>query len=164
MDIDDDNKNIITTTIIEKDNNEFSTYNEGIEIINNSTIKINNEEAPIKIKFNHKGIHVLKVRETDKMKYVIDKYCSEVGINSAQISFCYNYMDFTYNKIVDKKISEIITNADKKSKEMNIYVTELERESIVNIDIENDFEEKFIDKKDNRIIYFIIKFPNKKQY
>ena len=90
------------------------------------------EETPFYVKFLYNGntLH-LNVKETDKMKVIFERFCSEVEMDIKKIYFLYNSQAYFYNSIGDKTVSDLVNNIDRKGKVMTIAVYEIEKDQLI---------------------------------
>ena len=90
------------------------------------------EETPFYVKFLYKGNTLpLNVKETDRMKVIFQRFCSEVKMDIKKIYFLYNSQAFFYSNIGTKTVNDLVNNIDRNGKVMTITVYEIEKDQLI---------------------------------
>ena len=90
-----------------------------------------NEKPPFYINFFYNAKNKpMKVKLTDKVKDAFKKFAEEDQIDLSKVYFLYDTKQYFYNQIKDERISDIITDLDKKEKVMTVTVLPLENDII----------------------------------
>ena len=116
------------------------------------------EEFPFIIEFKYNGIATtLKVKESETIKNIFQRYSAKIKIDLNNIYFLYNGESIFYKDCENKKVSDIANSFDKNSKIISMIVIDNKNDDLLKstnsfqkdeeIEINSDLEENLIDSK-----------------